>query len=174
MKKALFALCVLTIAAFSSASSQDLNSAKADFVLNLFEKVEWPADTAAEHSIYVVGDSPIVPILEEKAVAISKDGEKITVKRISIDDDFTGCHILYIASNDLGDLAKVLKKVKGSSILTVSDIDGYARYGVMINVLKPTEKSKEKVGLVINKMTARDAGLKIDPKLIAKADKTFG
>ena len=174
MKKALFALCVLAFTAFSSVSAQNINTAKADFIINLFEKVEWPGENTQAQSIYIIGDSPVVPILEEKAAEKSKNGEKIDIKKISVDDDFTGCRILYIASNDLGQLARILKKVKGTSILTVSDIDGFARYGVMINVLEPTEKSKEKVGLVINKMTARDAGLKIDPKLIANADKTFG
>jgi hypothetical protein len=174
MKKALFALSVLTIAAFSTAFGQAHDTAKAEFVINLFDKVEWPSNSAQEQLIYVIGDSPIVPLLEEKASGKSKDGKIIKIKKISVDDDFTGCHILYIASDDLADLAKILKKVKGTSILTVSHVDGFARYGVMINVLDPTEKSKEKIGLVINKMTARDAGIKIDPKLIASADKTFG
>jgi len=174
MKKTIFALCVLSFIAFSSVFSQDHNTTKADFILDLFQKVEWPSEFAQDHSIYVIGDSPAVPVLEKKAAERSKNGKTISIKKISVDDDYAGCRILYLATDDLGQLAKVLKKVKGTSILTVSDVDGFARYGVMINVLEPSDQSKEKVGLIINKMTARDAGLKIDPKLIENADKTFG
>lgn len=174
MKRNIIALCAFGLLLLSGMTVQADNTAKAKFIFDLFDDVEWPAGSGNDNNIYVIGESPLTGELEKLASSNSTDSRKFSVKKIAVDDDFTGCRILLIASSDLGDLAKVLKKVKGTSILTVSDIDGFARYGVMINVLEKSEKSKGEVGLVINKMTAREAGIKIDEGLIKKADKTFG
>ena len=147
---------------------------KTDFIFGLFDDIKWPANNTDSNTIYVVGESPLVDLLEQKADKRNAESLTITIKKISIDDDFAGCKILLIAGDDLGTLAKVLKKVKGTSILTVSDIEGFARYGVMINILNKTKKGKQEINLIINKMTARKAGFEIPAKLINKAEKIFG
>ncbi len=174
MKKATFALCVFSMILLGGFPLRADDRSKVDFIIDLFDKVEWPAGSETANTIYVIGESSVVTALESSAAESTKSGKIVNIKKISVDEEFNGCRMLFIASNDLGALAKILKKVKGTSILTVSDVDGFARYGVMINILVPGNDSKLKVGLVINKMTVRDAGLKIDEGLMEKADKTFG
>ncbi len=151
------------------------NNEKADFVFELLDHVEWPAaNNGSEIKICVLGKSPLLESLQKLAESKSTSSRKIIVSQISLEDDITGCHILVIASTELSDLAVALKKVKNQATLTVSDIKGYARYGVMVNITDQDSSEKKEPVIEINKMSAREAGLKISEDLLKKASKTYG
>ncbi len=148
---------------------------KSEFILDLIEKVEWPAEAGVKtkpFEICVIGDASLAEKLNKLAANISKPGFKIVVRAIDADQDYLSARIVVIATDDLGELASVLKNVKDKPILTVGERKGFARYGVMINIIESEETGK--LNLIINKITSRKAGLEIDPDLIKRADKIYG
>lgn len=141
------------------------------FIMDLIDKVEWPnASNQDSFVVNVIGDGKYVPILQSIASSNSS-GKKIVVNSVSIDDKFEECQMIFIATDSLSHLAKILKRVEKKPTLTVSMHGTYARYGVMINI---REIKNNKVKYAINNMTARKSKLKISADLIKKAVETFG
>jgi len=177
MKRFLVGICLL-IMAVPVFAQEDIGKAdkdKAQFVFDLMNQVEWPQGTGAadgEFVIMVVGETPVTAALEVKAEEISKAGTKASVKTVAADASFAEADIVFIGTGELTELAKVLKGVAKTKALTVSDQSGFARYGVMVTVTN--NKDTGKIGIEINQMAARNAGLKISQDLIKKADKTYG
>jgi hypothetical protein len=76
------------------------------------------------------------------------------------------CHILFISQSESKRLEQIVAALKGRSILTVSDSDGFTRYGGMIRFV--TEKNK--LRLRINLEAATAANLTISSKLLRPAE----
>jgi len=179
MKKYLLIL-VLFLAVNVGLIGQELSDKaavqKADFIFDLISNTEWPDESAAGNDTFVISviDQPtFVEKLKETAAENSKLKINIEIQSISIKDDFSGSNLVYMGNGELSDLAKVLKKTEKRPILTVTDIEGYARYGVIVELVTGND-GKGKVEYVINKMVMRKSGLKISDELIKKAKKTFG
>lgn len=78
-----------------------------------------------------------------------------------------------MGENDLSTLAQVLKRIENRPILTITDIDGLARYGVIVELVSDNEGTG-KVDFIINKMVMKKAGLNISEDLIKQVKKTYG
>lgn len=147
-------------------------SQKAEFIVKLIDYVEWPAGKNADGSgatvIACVGDSPVAAKLKELAAAKASEGLKITVKSITTAEPMTGYQIVFIGSCDKAELAKVLKGVAGQPTLTVSNCAGFAKFGVMVNILDDSAGGA-KVSFEVNTITVKDAGLKIGSQLLKLA-----
>ncbi|MEE9443798.1 MAG: YfiR family protein [candidate division Zixibacteria bacterium] len=167
----LFALLFMWVLVSADADSDA--EYKSKFIINLVDYVEWPAggdtDNKGTIAISVIGDSPLLPKLKAMAEAKTKDGKKIVIKEKVINEQSYDCQILFLASKETSDLAKVLKKVKGNPVLTVSDCEYFANYGVMINFYNEENDGKSKVKFEVNKATVSMAGLKISSKLLKLA-----
>lgn len=72
------------------------------------------------------------------------------------------CHLLFISNSSQEKMTALLSSVSDAPVLTVSDIDGSAERGVMIE-LKPRQG---KMTLIINTDNAKQAGLKIKANLL--------
>jgi hypothetical protein len=149
---------------------------KAAFIIDLLGQVEWPSDTVTNQTtvILVIGQSELTAELQKLAQQKTPAGRKIEIRAISIKDDFSRSKIVVIAIQDLTELAAVLKALKGLPVLTVSDRDGFAGFGVMVDFLKKTPDDTGKLSFAINKMVLKEAGLKISESLIKQAKKTYG
>lgn len=167
----LFAL--LFMWALVSADADGDAEYKSKFIINLVDYVDWPAGGDADESgsiaIAVIGDSPLLPKLKAMAETKTKDGKKIVIKEKVLNESTYDCQILFLASKETSDLAQVLKKVNGNPVLTVSDCDYFANYGVMINFYNEENDGKSKVKFEVNKATVSMAGLKISSKLLKLA-----
>ncbi len=159
-------LLLLCFTAFAQGGDKDI-AAKADFLISLSDNAEWTDGGGPNDSgpvvIGVIGSSPLLPKL--KALA-GGTGGKYVIKELAISDDYSGCHILFMPIGELAQLAKILKKVNGTTILTVSDAKDFARYGVMVNFFK--EDGKSKVKAEVNTMVLQGAGIKLSNKLMKK------
>ena len=159
---------------------------------NCVEFVEWPAAAFAGADapvvIGVIGKDPFgadLDRLQQKTV----NGRRLQVKRFKGALEFRGeetpgrrqtdlasrqarkvaelktCHILFISSSEKNFVPLILKPLKGASVLTMSDSDGFAGEGGMIRLLDEGER----VQLEINLDAANKAGLKISSKLLSLA-----
>lgn len=174
-------LLLLNPAAFGQKSANiDATeiSQKSEFILDLIDNVEWPPRAISKGedtlTVSIVGKSPLKEELSRLAEAKSTDKRKIEIRTVSVDDDLSSCQIVFLSGNDRGQLAKLFKKISGLPILTVSDVEGFFHYGVMIELLESKNEEDSKIDFAVNKMVLRDAGLKIHEKFLKKAKKTIG
>ncbi|MFC1592266.1 YfiR family protein, partial [Thermodesulfobacteriota bacterium] len=72
------------------------------------------------------------------------------------------CHILFVSSSEEERLSELLKSFENRNVLTVSDIEGFAAKGVVIEFYK----KEDFLRLKINLRAAERAGLKISSKLL--------
>jgi hypothetical protein len=161
-------LTVCLLGALQAGVAEDDAAYKSDFIVKLVDYVSWPSDTGADGvTIGIIGESPLVAGLKAKAAEKTSAGKKVTVKSISLADPVTDCQIVFIPTTDKAELAKIFKKIGTSPVLTVSDCQGFAGFGVIINFFK--EEGTGKVKFEVNTLAAGDAKLKISSQLLKLA-----
>lgn len=139
---------------------------KAVFIYNFTRFVEWeaqPAPAAAgTFDICVLGEDPVnqaLLALPETAVR----GSKTRVRALGSEEaGIASCRVLYIGRSRHGRAAAVTRALRGAGVLTVSDKPGFAEAGGVIGFY--TENNRVK--LEINILAAREAGLKVDARLL--------
>ena len=174
----LFVLLLLGAVTFGENDVPKDIEKKARFIVDLLNEIDWPADVLDASkgviTVSVVAESLLASKLHEISVSEKDAKRTVRVKTAAADDDFTSSQIIFIATRELPELARILKRVEGRPILTLADVEGYARYGVMIEIEGGADSDSSKFELIINKMVLNKAGLKISDKLLKKAKKTFG
>lgn len=169
MKKILLALiCGLFLhpqpANADTASKEYL--VKAAFLYNFVKFIEWPGALAvSQHNkldICVMGSNPFA-----SATAIFKEASTPSlalnlVQEGSAEAAIKHCHILFISNSEHEHVSEVLQVLKGKPVLTVSDIDGFAKMGGKIGFVLVENKVK----LVVNRGVAEAAGLHVDAQLL--------
>lgn len=139
---------------------------KAVFLFNFAQFVEWPArafrDAEAPLVIGVLGDDPFGPYLDE-LVSDEKVGRRpLQVLRFKRVDEVGACHILFVSASELNALPPTLQALKGRSILTVSDMEGFNRYGGIVRFVVEGGK----IRLRINLAAAKACELNISSKIL--------
>jgi hypothetical protein len=163
-----FTLYGVSAAALSSKAEKAKYSEykiKAAYLYNFAKFVEWPAEVLADPSlplsICIIGKDPFgkaIDTIKNKTIK----GRKLLIRRFTSIDDLKDCHVIFISPSEKKNLARILEKIKDMHMLTVSDIDGFAERGGMINL----NKVKNKIRLEINIDAAQYAGLKVSSKLL--------
>lgn len=167
----LFIILILGLAVNGQNNDKEIELSS-KFIIDLIDEVEWSEGSYRDSFVInVVGDNSFVPILQSIARSDSSGGKKIVINSVSLDDKFEECQMIFIATDSLSHLAKILKKVEKKPILTVSMHDTFARYGVMVNI---REIRNNKIKYAVNNITARKSKLKISDELLKKAVETFG
>ncbi len=77
------------------------------------------------------------------------------------------CHILFICSSEKKRLPEIFAALKGTSVLTVSEVDHFTENGGMINFVLESDR----IRFQINETTVEKAGLKMSFKLLSLASK---
>jgi hypothetical protein len=149
------------------ARAEDL---KAVFLLNFAQFVEWPTnafpDETAPFVIGVLGENPFGKSLDAIVANESVHNHKIVVGYYHDLRDVTACHILFIASSESTHLDRVFDSVKGRSILTVGETDGFSARDGMIRF----SIVQNRLHLGINLEAAQAAQLVISSKLLRLAE----
>jgi hypothetical protein len=167
----IFAFCLLACsAAVVSAEQQRPGEyqVKALFLYNFLNFVDWPADssfhTSPEIKVCIVGDDPFADTLDDIRNETVK-GKKLAIRFYRPFDDLEGCHLLFIPASEKGRAGQILRPVRESNVLTVSDTFEEGRQGAIISFFI----EQKKVRFAINIDAARAAGLKISSKLLKLA-----
>ncbi len=142
---------------------------EAVFLFYFSQFVDWPPTAFAGESspiiIGVLGDDPFDGTLDQAVAGERVDGRPIAVRRLKSIADAKGCQILYISSSEAPQLPQILGALKGSNVLTVSDLDHFVESGGMIRFVLVDQH----VRLRINAQAAQAAGLKLSSKLLRAA-----
>jgi hypothetical protein len=142
---------------------------KAVFLFNFSQFVDWPAssfpDGRAPLVIGVLGNDPFGATLDEIVRGETVNGRPLEVRRYDSVEQIDACHILFIARSQDEQLDAVFATLKGRNVLTVGDLEGFARRGGIIRFVTVGNK----IRLRVNLAAAQDAKLAISSKLLRPA-----
>src|SRR2546430_867752 len=95
--------------------------------------VEWPAQAFASQRsplvIGVLGSDPFGAALDEVVRGEVVNGRTLEVRRYQRVEEVKDCHILFISRSERPRLEQILAHLQGRSVLTVSDLEDFARQG---------------------------------------------
>ncbi len=141
---------------------------KAAFLYNFAKFVDWPACESCEESrilmVGILGDDPFGKEIQ------TIDGKRVKNKVLQVVQSNTlkelqNCDVLFISSSAKAELPRILEKLKGRPVLTVSDTKGFAHSGVMINLFN----LENKIRFEVNPVAVEQSGLKISSQLLKLA-----
>jgi hypothetical protein len=164
------ALAGLVLMSGSIAPAQDVTepSLKAAFVYNFAKFTEWPEDvlpTAGSFSACVLDAGPVGDALERAVKGRQVAGRQITVQRVRLGNALRGCHLLFVSGLNQEQVGAVVSSVRGASVLTISDIDDFARIGGIAHVFVENGKMRFDLNLEL----ARRSRLQLSSKLLSLA-----
>jgi hypothetical protein len=163
----------------SIGGAQDVTepSLKAAFIYNFAKFTEWPQGTlpaAAPFTACVLGAnasaSPIQMALERTVKGRQFAGRQISVVQMRIDGQLRSCHLLYLSGVTLAQVAAILEAVRGAPVLTVSDVDDFARRGGIAQMFVEDGKMR----FELNLEAAKRSGLELSSKLLVLAAEVYG
>ena len=143
---------------------------QAVFLYNFSRFVEWPAQAFSAPDdpfvIGILGSDPFGARLDEAVRNEQINGHPLTVRRFRNVAEVDNCQILFVDRSEVARLGQILAALDHRSTLTVSQADGTAQRGVMIQFA--TENNR--IRLRINVESARASGLTISSKLLRPAE----
>jgi YfiR/HmsC-like len=153
-----------------AADAPTENQVQAVFLYNFSRFVEWPPQAFAAPNdpfvIGILGTDPFGARLDEAVRNEQVNGHPLTVRRFRSVAEVNNCQILFVDRSESAQLGQILAALDHRSTLTVSQADGAAQRGVMIQFA--TENNR--IRLRINVEAARASGLTISSKLLRPAE----
>jgi len=146
-------------------------SLKAVFLERFTRFITWPEDKSPESKInpFVIGiiaNPHFAELLRDIYRTQEIQGKKVIVRDIDDLESAKNCQLLFISRDSEEELSKILNQTRSLPILTVSDTDGYAEKGVMINFFM---SRKQKIRFEINELAIKESKLYISYKLLSVA-----
>jgi hypothetical protein len=176
--KKLFRICLVLSALFFSGARElpaqtgisREYQVKAVFLFNFAQFVEWPtnalSDTQIPLTIGVLGDDPFDGFLDDTVRGEKVDGHPLAIQRCRNVGDAKNCQILFISRSESSRMETILVGLKDRNILTVSDIEGFAKNGGVIRFVTEGNKIRFRVNLE----AAKNANLTISSKMLRLAE----
>ena len=166
---AIFALSLVFLTSNKPCVAQapsTANQLKAVFLFNFSQFVTWPSNSMADNSPFVIGvlgNDPFSSYIESVVEGEKVANHSIIIQRYDDVREMKNCQILFINKADAGEVAK---SVGSRPILTVSDDEGFAKSGGMVQFYLASNKIK----IRINLNAAKAANLQISSKLLRLAE----
>jgi len=158
-------LLLLPAAGFGQTATE--YAVKATYMARFTDFIEWPMqalqdDSAGVIVVSIIGKVPFRDILERTFAVLTIKNKNVEVRYISSVEESVGSHILFISLSEKKRIAKIIAFTRDKAILTVSDTEGFARQGVIINFYLEGNK----VRFEINPSAVEEAGLKVSSLLL--------
>jgi hypothetical protein len=140
---------------------------KAAFLFNFAQFVKWPPDSFsnpdAPFYIGILGSDPFGSALEETIQGEAINNHRLTVVRARRIEDLKNCQMIFVCRSEEGHVGEILSQIGTKPILTVSEVESFARSGGDIDFYL----SGGKVRFEINPQSALRCGLKISSQLLS-------
>lgn len=166
------------IAASKKAASE--YEIKAVYLYNFLLFASWPESDEKDDEgdgevgdlcIGIVGKDPFGDGFSEVEGKVIKSlNKKLVIKRYGSYKKglgIEGCRLLFVCSSEKGSLIEIIKELKGSRTLTIADVDGFLKYGGMINLVKV----KKKIRWEVNRTPLKKANIRLSSQLLRSAVK---
>jgi hypothetical protein len=165
----LFALVIAVVPGSRAQDAELEYKVKAAFIFNFISFVEWPTNKlAAADTVVLVGclpEDPAAPILARALEGKVAEGRKIKFVVLKGVEEVGACHLLFLGREQKSHMDGVLAGLKGSPVLTVSELEGFGQRGGMINFVRHERTFRFEVNLG----AAERVGLRISSKLASMA-----
>ena len=164
----LLAIGIITFLIQGSAQAQSEweLKLKAAFLFNIAKFVEWPAKAfpsdGPPFKLCIFGKDPFSSLIDDAFEGRSVKGRSIRVERPGSIQGSKGCHLFFISTSEGSKVSRMLERLHSNNALTVSEIDGFARSGGIIEFYKKENNLK----IEVNQKVAKQASLKVSSKLL--------
>ena len=168
------ALMLLVVVACVSAAPRTLAQdrqyqLKAAFLVNFAQYVQWPSQAFpnddAPFVFGILGENPFGETLKVLVAGEVIQGRKAVVEQYKSVQEIGPCHILFISDSERARLPAIMGALKGRSILTVSDLEGFNSAGGIIRFI-----TQNRIRFRINVGVAQESNLAISSKLLRLAE----
>jgi hypothetical protein len=160
-------LCLLVLVPRPACAQSREYQIKAAFLFNFAQFIEWPAGTYATtntpFSIGILGDDPFGAALDDTVQGETIANHKLVVRRSQQIADLADCQMIFVSKSERKHLAEILSALDSRPVLTVSEVEGFARNGGGINFYLDGTK----VRFEINPDAAQNDRLKISSQLLS-------
>ncbi len=142
---------------------------KAAFLFNFTKFVEWPdgsfENPQAPIVVGIIGDDPFGDDLGRIIAGQKVQGRSLVIRRERWGDDLRRCHVLFVSLSERQHSAQILASIQPASVLTVSDMEGFAEAGGVIEFVT----QENRVRFIVNLDAANQGKLRLSAKLLALA-----
>lgn len=163
-------LGVALLASPVDAQKASPDALKAAFVFQFANYVQWPEskfkDASAPIIIGIAHNDDMSKALAAAVKGKSVAGRAVEVVEVTDEASASGCHILFIDSQDDGRVDDFLKFAVSKPVLTVSDDSNFTEEGGIIRLFERDNKLR----IEINVDEAGRSGLTISSKLLSLAN----
>jgi hypothetical protein len=168
VKRALLFLVLCTLAAAQALPAQfSTGAVKAAYLFRFASYVAWPDSGKADTPfvIGVVGAEDVAVHLERLLTGMSVQGRPAKVRRLQIEDDLSGLHIVYVGADVFRGARPLRLRAIEKPILLVTDTRNGLDGGAVINFVEVNRNLRFEISLD----AADRSGLKIDSALLSVA-----
>ena len=169
MRMALMVLFACGAMARPAAAEPDTNGIKADMLCNMAKFVQWPDAVVAQNKgqlvVTILGEDELAGTLANVLSQRNVNGKPVFVRFARRVQDVHGSQIVYIAASEMTHAEQILAALKGTPVLTLSDVEGFAAKGGMMDFSGVAPHLRFEVSLA----RAESAGLRISSKLLVIA-----
>jgi hypothetical protein len=141
---------------------------KAAFLNYFFQLIRWPEDPELSPLRFcTAGESHVTSLLKELVVLSGYERLTVHFSLISNPKEARDCDYVFIDSGDSDFSLPVITTTRGLGILTVSDVDGFANAGGVIEL----KREGTRVAVRINMDALSTQGLQASSKLLSVAER---
>jgi hypothetical protein len=165
----------LTMTSKAESAAETLEyRVKAAFVCKFASYVEWPSQSFAHPEdpvvIGVIATDAVFEELSRTAGALSVEGRRLVVRKVTRSEPVVGAHLVYITRSGDDQLAETLAMLKGQPVLAVTESSRGPALGSMINFVVVDDK----VRFDVSPQTAEASQLRISARLLGVARSVVG
>ena len=164
----------LAAAAFAvepSAQGASVADVQSAFLVNFARFTEWPeAQRTGPLVACVVADDRLADTLTRVAGTQDINGRRLQVGRVRPVDGITGCHVLFISKAAEDTAAALLAEARALPVLTVSDREGFARNGGIIEFFLDNARMR----FSVNVGSAQRSRLNLSSRVLGLAKAVYG
>jgi hypothetical protein len=124
------------------------------------------ADKRKQINICTLGDSPLGSAVEKLPRTLA-DGRRVDLRTLSGNADSSECEFLFIGRSESDNLDTLLRRMQGRRLVTVSDIEGFAQAGGIVEFSLRSDGSG--VLILINRKAAQKQGIEFNAQLLRLA-----
>jgi hypothetical protein len=164
-------LAVLLLATWrclAQTGTQHEYELKAGVLYNIIKYIEWPSDSLSNTpptlQIGLLGQIPFaeaLEVLDGKSI----QERKLVVKKLSSAQDASTCHVVFIGASEKPRLSQIIGELRQRPVLTVSEVEGFAERGGMVNLLA----GQNRINMEINREVTRQSRLAVSSQLLKLA-----
>ncbi|HEV8689084.1 MAG TPA: YfiR family protein [Ideonella sp.] len=164
------ALAALGLLATPADAQVDERALKAAYLFNFIQFTQWPVPPDEPFRLCVLGHTPLDEQLAQLEGKPVLGGLHISVRHVAPRDSLAGCHALYLDDSQRAQVDEVLGRLASAPVLTITDSDGLADRGMMIEI----HKREARLGFEVNLKVARRANLNFSARMLKLASFVAG